>query len=338
MRNSLAAIALAASIATACAVDRAAADVDCTVGSTMASGCSGNTRISPSAATCLTATWDRSYNASAAGYNYSITNECSDYGNIMVHKDFKDQLDWMVCEDGESSATSVAKIRGIACCFEGEQDLCWERQVKADSEGRIKRVQWSDANNIGFTLVTVATHQQRYDFCRENPNDVYCKVDPSGDANTAPPPPSTECDGEPCTVQHCRDDFEGSTAATGSNSCTTLGLDYPPLPYGYTASAPPDDDEWPLEDNSCSVSYVNCATNTSDGEGTGSRADVNAWNDPTSGTETAASYGIDVNIHDMDDLRYCDWKYCTDSGALGRRWGIVEGGCPESATMASCLN
>ena len=331
MRKYLLSIALAASMATAFAVDRAAADVDCTnVGYwDVASGCSGKYRIRDTDATCLTASWSSTYDAEI-GFAFQAKNECSDLGNIVAHMDRKDTQDWMACLSYPTSLSSTFEIRRITCCFEDEEDLCWRSQVEANSQGQIRQVKWS-GDTISGTLVTLATHQQRYDFCQKNPDDVYCKVDPSGDAKTAPPPPSTECDGEPCTIQHCRDEFDDSPAATGSNSCTSPTLEYPPLPYGFTASSPPDDDAWPLEDNTCTVQFANCATNTSAGEGAGYRADVNAWNDPAAGT-----YDIAANIHSVSDLRYCDWKYCTVDGALSRRWGIVLGACPEDASVSDC--
>ena len=345
MRKYLVSIALAASMATAFAVDRAAADVDCTPsGSSLgvpnwdtASGCSGNTRIRNTDATCLTASWSESYSAADFGYTYSVTNECSDYGNIVVHADRKDSVDYMRCHgSGEAEGSAVTEIRKITCCFEDEEDLCWKSQVEANSQGQIRQVEWN-GDTISGTLVTLATHQQRYDFCQNNPDDVYCKVDPSGDAKTPPPPPSTECDGKPCTIQHCRDEFEDSPAAEGSNSCNTLWLTYPPVPYEFASQGvTPDDDKFPLAENTCSVLFANCARNTSSGEGTGTRSDVNAWNDPMSTAAGSAMYGIDANIHKMVDLRYCEWNYCTDTGAYSLRWGLILGECPESASISDC--
>ena len=286
-------------------------------------GCGTSVRISQTDATCLTASSD--------GAKFNIKNECKDYGEIAVYVDRGEEaaLLYIVGDTDPREQQGVHDVQSFSCCAD-RSDLCYKSQVEADSQDRILRVTTS-ASGISRTYQSVATHQDRYDFCQENPDDVYCEADPSGDATISP---DERCEGAPCAVFHCRSNFRRSPAAAGSNSCTTLGLELPPVPEGFTATDPPHEYSWYLEDDICTVSYVSCTTDTSDGAGTGPRTEVNAWNDPTNGTETSLNYDIDVDVLDMDNLRYCDWNYCADSGAFGRRWGIVEGECPESATMA----
>ena len=289
------------------------------------SGCGASVRISDADATCLT--------ASADGADFNITNECKDYGEVavFVHRGYQPALLYLVGDTDPPEQYGHYDVHSFSCCAD-RSDLCYKSQVEPDSQNRILHVTTS-ASGISRTYRSVATQRDRYDFCQEYPNDVYCDVDPSGDATLSP---NERCNGAPCSVYHCRSNFRNSPAATGSNDCTTLWLQYPPLPEGYTATNPPNDYLWPLEDDICTVRNVSCWTDTSSGAGTGHKMEVNAWNDPTNSTDTAANYDIDVDVLDMDNLRYCTWRYCADSGAISLRWGIVEGQCPESASMSDC--
>jgi hypothetical protein len=88
----------------------------------------------------------------------------------------------------------------------------------------------------------VGTHENRWSFCEEDPDYIYCEVDPEGDAFVKPDSviateamvaeleaaaETTDCDGAACTVQDCVDAFEDSDAAStglcGAGSLTTDG-------------------------------------------------------------------------------------------------------------------
>ena len=72
-----------------------------------------------------------------------------------------------------------------------------------------------EGGNIGE--VNVGTHEKRYEFCQDNADNIYCEVDPEGDAFTEPP----NCEENPntCTVEDCQDAYEESdlydTCSTG---------------------------------------------------------------------------------------------------------------------------
>ena len=182
--------------------------------------CESGTRISVSDATCLSGGVNRD------GNNYVgwAQNLCSSYGTMKVHIDiatFADQHFVLDTNTAVYTTSMMSRIRNVTCC-RNESDLCYREQVEANSHGWITTI-----SATGSDGVDVSTHQARYDFCQASPNDIYCTNNPSGDAFTAAPPPSTECDGAPCLVQDCYDNFADSPAAGSPSSCTGLTI-WPP--------------------------------------------------------------------------------------------------------------
>ena len=304
------AIALAALLAMTLGIDRAAADSDCgpmSFWSTPGSGqCNGYKRIPASDATCLNASYNHSYEA-FVGYRYTVTNDCQGWGNLMVHVDRVGVTDWIGCLQYSMTSAGTAEYRGFSCCFEGEGDLCWKDQIVKDRDGYIKRMTVT-ATTSGFEKHDVSTHQARYDFCQEYPNDVYCDVNPEGDALTPPPAPATDCDGEPCTLQHCKDAFAESHAAEHeTHTCTgetSMSFEAP---------------------TTCTLLGASCGSGT-----------VSAFNNPTARRPVSDDYYIDLHIDDMEDVRLCAFYYCYARRMTGFRWALVEGACPEDAVRSEC--
>ena len=310
MKRSFFTIALAALLGALSGADRAAADVDCAVELRHVSSgqCNRSDRIDKTSSTCLDAWWDNTYNAREIGYRVKIVNRCGALGNILAH------IDRIAARDDVACTASVpwdyysdAKTRKITCCFESESDLCWREQIEANSDGRIKKIR-RDGSTWSWTYIDVSSHRLRYEFCRENPDDVYCKADPSGDANTEPPHPAAECDGALCTVQDCRDHYAGSPAY---DTCASISIEYPEWTGSANAhrAEKDNDDNWFLEDNTCRI------RNLDDCSGIGISG-INMWD----GTEENDFVAFrDIGVHDLDDMRVC---------RIGPYWRGVAGGCP----------
>ena len=192
------AIALAALLATGLGFDRAHADVDCTASSqwTTASGCPSSKRVLAADTTCLTGGTDVEIVDGEARRTVSVQNECSDHGQIVAHVERVEADDLMIClGSAELTTVSVPAVTAVSCCFEGEEDLCFEDQVEADANGKIKRR--TVGSPTAVTEVDVSTHLRRWHFCQDFPDDVYCKVNPSGDALTMPAHAACGGEGQP---------------------------------------------------------------------------------------------------------------------------------------------
>ena len=106
-----------------------------------------------------------------------------------------------------SASTTWGDVRDIHCCW-NKSDLCFKSQVEKDERNVITQVTKS-GNSYTTRFVDVSTHRKRYDFCQANPDDIYCQVDPEGDANTEPEGPacaedsSCNCGDHHCTVADC---------------------------------------------------------------------------------------------------------------------------------------
>ena len=217
------------------------------------SGCKKSERIPHAEATCLTASWSK-YKGSMqfytfGGHEFRGTNHCADWGAMRAHVDLKRWRDaYMFLETDEElkGGTSMdVKVRQISCCITKEAKLCYKDQVdRHDTSGGI-----SNTNLIRYKKTKdhsafrdVGTHENRWSFCEEDPDYIYCEVDPEGDAFVKPDSviateamvaeleaaaETTDCDGAACTVQDCVDAFEDSDAAStglcGAGSLTTDG-------------------------------------------------------------------------------------------------------------------
>ena len=284
-------------------------------------GCAGTKRISDADSTCMTATGGKSWDVVAMTRYYTVQSHCSDYGEVKIHVNRESAQDWLwTMKNGDKvDGSSVAKIKKFTCCIDKGDNLCFKDQVEAASNGTITHVYQNDQGHWIVGGADVATHQARYDFCQANPDYVYCDVDPQGDAKTDPATvtPTGECDGEPCTVQDCIDEFNTSPAATGSNACTVSATD-----FNFTAPA------------TCQSYRASCVhdiwINGEQSVAEGSRSNAVFYASPTDQPLTADSYGDGLDIDDVSDVRYCSWQYCHSTGSLAHRWFITHGACPES--------
>ena len=230
-------------------------------------GCPSSERIATSVETsCLDYSYTNSPVAGVgfSGATYEMENLCPDYGDLRVNIDLISASDYhQHLNDGEEvTGGSAAKIRAITCCIE-DSDLCLRQQVEKNSDGNISR--WS--GGLTFTNVDVSTHEARYTYCQEHPDDVYCEVDPEGDANTAPTCtaegedeiegiPECPCgDGDTkdrlCTADDCQTEFADSSSLS---SGTTIG--------GVTAYCAFSTDDWADFEASVDFSGLNCTIDT----------------------------------------------------------------------------
>ena len=181
------------------------------------SACGHGHRISAGSAdwdaNCLSAGWDNTPPFSsgvAGGSTHWVRSNCSQYGVVYVSVDAIDYL------DSKIKLTDSAKfedkhwtnnVRDIACCINHGDNLCFKRQIEGDwiKHVTVSGGSWSD------TWVDVRTQKKRYNFCQDNPDDIYCKVDPQGDAHVTPPP--LNCGDHYCTAGDCEWRWERSSAS-----------------------------------------------------------------------------------------------------------------------------
>ena len=181
--------------------------------------CPSGKRVSSTDATCLTATWDNS----GAGTTYSVTNECSEYGNVHTRINTRGEaITDIIWNLNNTSAATVSitfgSVSSVSCCLD-RSDICYRNQVEANDRDRITVISVvNGAYNAGWQ--DVSTHQLRYDFCQANTNNIYCTNDPSGDANRDPASaecgtdstPDCNCGDHFCTVDDCNSAWDGSPA------------------------------------------------------------------------------------------------------------------------------
>ena len=246
-------------------------------------------------ATCLTASWDNS-----AGPSYAIQNNCSSYGNVDVRittsgDNIRDYI-WILTDGNTHTYTLTSgSITGAYCCFD-QSDLCHKNQVEADSRGRIRQIYY-EGSESGFNLIDVSTHQLRYDFCQANSDDIYCTVDPSGDANTDPnaecnedTDPPCNCDDHYCKVEDCTSAYENSQA---SDSCTNDMF----------------------SNHSMSISATNGSSQncTMEGQCRARIETVNRDPEPPYQRWVWDDVEITTDVENMDDLRNCGGALTTDA-------------------------
>ena len=200
------------------------------------SGCGSGHRISHSQASCLNAGWNNSpgfWSGNPGGCDYWLTGKCASYGLVYANVDLKDRLDhkWKLTNNSRNSnsgAMIIGKVRDIACCINHGDQLCYKNQIEKTSSGQIRHVTVT-GSGYSSTMVNVSSHAKRYKFCQENPDYIYCEVNPDGDAFTAP---SYNCGDHYCTVGDCTWHFEQSSA---HDSCRTSSQ------YGYSMSISAED-------------------------------------------------------------------------------------------------
>lgn len=180
------------------------------------SACGHGHRVSAGSAdwdaNCLSAGWDNSPPFSsrrAGGSTHWVKSKCSHYGVVYVSVDVQGHLDLKIKLTNSatwSDGHEFNNVRDIACCISLGDNLCFKRQIEGEW---IKHVTvtgggWSQ------NWVDVRTQGKRYKFCRDNPDDIYCEVDPEGDALDAP---SYNCGDHYCTASDCEWNWDRSAAS-----------------------------------------------------------------------------------------------------------------------------
>lgn len=205
--------------------------------------CNGADRLPKDAATCLTASWDNTGNADWWGGTFRVKNECGDIGKMIAHVDVKDETDLHVHLDNSTAIDSGAQndINSITCCLNKADKLCIKQQV-VPVNGKIKRVRKGDDGRYYTGDRNVSDQGQRYLYCANFPNEVYCKLtdDDIG-------PPESWCGSDrKCTRQDCEDHWRGSKA--WDNGCR----------HTWIERKKPDTTNDFTEDYTCKIWTVTC--------------------------------------------------------------------------------
>ena len=170
-------------------------------------------RIDRATATCLNGAWDNSpglWSGYAGGSDHWVQSVCSNHGLVYASVDIAGQLDKKYKLDNAAKQTSISltsNVRAIACCINHGDQLCFKNQVEKNASWEIRHVTVS-GSGYSETTTDVSTHAKRYKFCQDHPNDIYCKVNPEGDALTNP----YNCGDHFCTAADCTWHWERSDA------------------------------------------------------------------------------------------------------------------------------
>ena len=184
-----------------------------------ASSCDSQYRMDHSDSDCMTAWWDNSPNFNCWGTEGGAQSSCSDYGRVVVKVDLQSHSDLTAHRTNSSKwfyRNCFTDTRAISCCID-ISDLCVKNQVEADDNDKIK---YFKSGNSTLQTASVGTRMERYNFCQNNPNTVYCDVNPEGDALWSP-----NCGDHDCTVGDCNWHWNQSDASE-SSLCTKQDMTY----------------------------------------------------------------------------------------------------------------
>ena len=123
-------------------------------------------------------------NKTGGTFHYA-KNECIEYGDLVVtvdHKKFYDHHYHLDNSNKKYTTVAIANTRDMNCCA-NRSDLCLRQEVEANDAGIISR--WT-GTGVTYADHDVSTHEKRYKHCQDYPDSIYCEVDPSEDAFTAP--------------------------------------------------------------------------------------------------------------------------------------------------------
>ena len=202
-------------------------------------------RLDYSLADCLSASWDNS----GRGSSFEVTSECSAYGDVYARLNAEVEPapiegytlynTTYVLRNGDTFSQRLewANVTGWYCC-RGPY-LCNKSQVEQDANGMIVSVSIS-AGGVTETEVDVSTYPRRFAFCEENPHDIYCIVDPEGDANRA------NCTDHACGIDDCTANWVDSQASDFCRAGSTGdgitfvdgGFDFPQCSLSLTCQVP----------------------------------------------------------------------------------------------------
>ena len=156
----------------------------------------------------------------AGGSTWGAQNKCADYGAMKANIDLVNGVDQhfhMSNGDKKRGYDRTGDIRDIACCLD-KSDLCWKWSVEPQ-DGKIKVWTGSNAN---YQWVDVSTHSERYKFCADKSDHVYCDDDPEGDAFTVP---RVRCGSSRCNAGDCMSKYHDLDNAA-SNACAMSNVRY----------------------------------------------------------------------------------------------------------------
>ena len=146
------------------------------------SACSTKFRVPSNVETqCANMGWT---NKTGGTFHYA-KNECIQYGDLVVTVNQKKFIDGHYHLDNSTkkyTTVIVTNVRDMNCCAD-RSDLCLRQEVEASDAGFISR--WT-GEGLTYADHDVSTHEKRYKHCQDYSDSIYCEVDPSGDAFTAP--------------------------------------------------------------------------------------------------------------------------------------------------------
>ena len=271
------------------------------------SACPANYRIPEADATCLRG------RTGVGTHDYELNNLCSSYGQVVVSIDVMNTTDTRVTLHKGSSEVAAqlagGQIRAITCCIDRGDNLCYKDQVEKREDGRIRFY-----NHPVASTRDVSTHQARYDLCQAHPTNIYCKVNPEGDAFTEPAAaPSTETH----TLGDCYDAWEDSDAY--DDGCRTDVISFSSERDGRTAYGKGVE----LNDQQhCTATGEKLAV------------DCTAYRNGMSETKGPLKLEVDslLTLDQVDDVKYCakwhDSESRWDSYHRGRVYVDAENGHP----------
>ena len=158
----------------------------------------------------------------SGGSTYGARNKCPDYGAMKANIEMEEWSEHFHMSNGDKKRGryGAGDVRDISCCL-NKSDLCWKWSVEAQ-DGKIKV--WK-GTGTDYRWVNVRTHAKRYDFCAENPDNVYCVNDPEGDAFQ---PLTCEQSSTMCTAQDCEDAYTESDLHASCSSNARYSFKYVP--------------------------------------------------------------------------------------------------------------
>lgn len=216
-----------------------------------ASDCQSQYRMSHSNSDCLHAWWDNSPSASCWGTKGGAQSYCSNYGTVTVKIDLVAGTDRTINRNNSEKyryENCLTDTRSISCCID-KSDLCVKNQVEADVNDKIK---YFVSGNSTLQTANVGTRIERYNFCKDNPDTIYCDIDPEGDALWEP-----NCGDHDCTVSDCNWHWNQSDAHE-SSLCVKTNMAYD----GSTFSQPKCAVSWTCQGSLNGVWRINRDTNT----------------------------------------------------------------------------
>lgn len=275
--------------------------------------CSGLARVDVSEATCLTGAVT-SETSTLGGTKYSAWAEsaCSAYGTIKAAI-FRNQYSaegHFVLDDAtrQSLNDSSVTLAAIACCW-SDSALCFKDQVEPDADGMITR-RSREVSTSWEQKQDVSTAWKRYNYCSESPDEIYCTVDPSGDAKTQPDLGVPEGS----SLKDCKDNYALSPAATSEDDvCAQLGVLRPS--WKGDPDVPDDlrtDENYVLDNENCVVSGL-------------SHCNINDVDYGSGGIPMRAGNLVKVSVQEVSDIRICSIDLY--GGAITVNQGVV-GDCP----------